>query len=144
MAFENPTESEITSFLKRIKHVAIVGLSPNPKRPSHNVAMHLQSFGYHIIPVRPMVDSVLGEPAFANLTAAHAMWPKQIDVVDVFRAPQHVDEIVDTCIELKLPAIWLQDGVINEAAAERARAAGLFVVMNRCLYRDYVNLIKQA
>lgn len=141
MTFQNPDESEIATFLKSIKHIAVLGLSPKPARPSHNVAMHLQDFGYHIIPVRPAIDSVLGEPAFATLEAASSHFPGQIDLVDVFRAPEYVDEIVDTCIKLNLPAIWLQDGVINKAAAVRAQQAGLFVVMDRCIYRDYVNLL---
>jgi len=93
----------------------------------------LQQFGYHIVPVRPAVESVLGEPAYPDLYAV----PGQIDLVDVFRAPEHVEPIVDACITRKIPALWLQDGVINEAAAIRARANGITVVMDRCIYRDY-------
>lgn len=97
----------------------------------------MQSFGYHILPVRPGITEVLGEKAYANLTDIKA----NIDLVDVFRAPEYVDDIVDTCIKLNIPAIWLQDGVINEAAALRAQQAGIFVVMDRCIYRDYLELI---
>jgi len=137
MAFCNPDDNDIRAFLKRIHHIAVVGLSPKPKRPSHGVAMHLQSFGYHIIPVRPAIDAVLGEPAFANLKAVHT----QIDLVNVFRAPEFVDDIVDTCIDLKLPALWLQEGVIHDAAALRAQQAGMFVVMDLCIYKEYKRLI---
>jgi hypothetical protein len=97
----------------------------------------MQRFGYRIIPVRPAVDEVLGERAYADL---HAL-PEKPDLVDVFRASEHVGPIVDACIELGIRAIWLQDGVINEAAAEKASAAGITVIMDRCIYRDYVELM---
>jgi predicted CoA-binding protein len=132
--FENPSQAEICQRLRQIRTVAVVGLSPKPNRPSHNVAQALQQFGYRIVPVRPAVDEVLGERAYADLRAV----PTAIDLVDVFRAPEYVDEIVDTCIALKVPALWLQDSVINETAALRARAAGIWVVMDRCIYRDYL------
>lgn len=134
--FQNPSEDEIRTFLKSIKRVAVVGLSPKADRPSHRVAAALQRFGYDIVPVRPAVTEVLGQPAYARLEQV----PGTIDLVDVFRNPDEVDAIVDDCIRLKLPALWLQDGVINQPAAERARAAGMFVVMNRCTYRDYMAL----
>lgn len=134
--FQNPSEDEIRTFLKSIKRIAVVGLSPRADRPSHRVAAALQRFGYDIVPVRPAVAEVLGQPAYAALEQV----PGAIDLVDVFRNPDEVDAIVDECIRLKLPAIWLQDGVINQPAAERARAAGMFVVMNRCTYRDYMAL----
>ncbi len=135
--FENPSPDDIRALLQRVQRIAVVGLSPQPTRPSHTVAAALQGFGYKIIPVRPALDQVLGERAYADL---HEV-PAPIDLVDVFRAPQHVDAIVDTCIELGLPALWLQDGVVNEAAALRAQRAGLLVVMNRCIYRDHRALI---
>jgi hypothetical protein len=100
------------------------------------VASALQSFGYRIIPVNPTIDQVLGERAYPDLKAV----PETIDLVDVFRSPEHVTAIVDDCIALHLPALWLQDGVIDEAAALRARAAGIQVVMDRCIYRDYRRL----
>jgi len=135
MSFQNPDTNEIRALLKRVKTIAVVGLSPKADRPSHQVSAAMQGYGYHIIPVRPAVDQVLGELCYPSLY--DIPMPERIDLVDVFRAPRHVDEIVDTCIELKLPAIWLQDGVVNEAAAQRARAAGITVVMDRCVYRDY-------
>lgn len=134
--FQNPSEDQIRQFLLSIKRIAVVGLSPKADRPSHRVAAALQRFGYDIIPVRPAVAEVLGQPAYATLSAV----PGQIDLVDVFRNPDEVDAIVDEAIRLKLSAIWLQDGVINHAAAQRARDAGMFVVMDRCTYRDYAAL----
>ncbi len=132
-----PGLDEIRQFLLDIHTIAIVGLSPKAKRPSHQVASSLQGFGYRIIPVRPAVDQVLGERAYARLDQlAH-----DVDLVNVFRAPEHVDAIVEDCIALRLPAIWLQDGVINTAAAARAQQAGMFVVMDRCIYRDYIQLL---
>ena len=132
--FRNPTQEQIEDLLKRVRTIAVVGLSPRPNRPSHRVAAQMQRFGYRIIPVRPAVDTVLGEKAYPSLEEL----PERIDLVDVFRAPEYVDAIVDRCIALGLPAIWLQDGVVNVPAARRARDAGMFVVMDRCVYRDYL------
>lgn len=118
------------------KRIAVVGLSPKPHRASYQVSRAMQGFGFTIIPVRPRAESILGETAYADLRAV----PGPIDMVNVFRAPQHVDPIVDACIELRIPALWLQLGVVNAAAAERAMAAGIFVVMDRCIYQDYLRL----
>ena len=131
--FENPGPAERCALLRRVKTIAVVGLSPNPARPSHGVAAALQGFGYTILPVHPAVKEVLGVRAYARLADIEG----PVDLVDVFRQSQFVGGIVDECIALGLKAIWLQDGVIDEAAAERARAAGMFVVMDRCIYRDY-------
>lgn len=136
MKFQNPSEEEIKSLLKRIRTIAVVGLSPRPNRPSHGVAKSMQKFGYRIIPVRPAVDEVLGERAYATLRDL----PEKVDLVDVFRAPEYVDAVVDDCIALGVSRLWLQEGVINESAAQRARDAGIQVVMDRCVYRDYMRL----
>lgn len=138
MPFSNPSLDEIRTLLQEIKTIAVVGLSPKPTRPSHGVAKAMQGFGYRIIPVRPALDEVLGEKAWPDLYAL----PQKPHLVNVFRAPEHVDAIVDACIELGIEAIWLQDGVINEAAAEKAKAAGIEVVMDRCIYRDYLQLCR--
>lgn len=138
--FQNPSEDDIKSLLERVRTIAVVGLSPQAKRPSHMVASALQRFGYRIIPVRPAVEQVLGEKAYASLRDV----PEKVDLVDVFRAPEHVDAIVDDCIALGIKAIWLQDRVVNEPAALRAQAAGLTVVMDRCAYRDYVRFFGSA
>jgi predicted CoA-binding protein len=136
--FHNPSREQIIELLQRCRRIAVVGLSPQSKRPSHGVAKALQQFGYSIVPVRPAIDSVLGEKAYPDLYAV----PGQIDMVDVFRAPQYVEPIVDACIALKIPVLWLQDGVINEPAALRAQAHGITVVMDRCIYRDYQQFIQ--
>lgn len=134
--FRNPDPAAIRALLKSVRTIAVVGLSPNPRRPSHGVSRSLQQFGYRVIPVRPAVDAVLGEKAYPTLSAV----AEPFDLVDVFRSPEHVAPLVDECIRLGVKALWLQDGVVDEAAAERARAAGITVVMDRCIYRDYIAL----
>ena len=138
LMFNNPTIDEIKTILLKAKHIAVVGLSPNPNRPSFQVASRLQSFGYRITPVRPKIEAVLGEKAYADLRQV----PDSVDMVDVFRAPEYVPPIVDACIEFHVPVLWLQDGVINETEALRAQEAGITVVMNRCTYRDYMHLVQ--
>jgi len=135
--FANPPEAEIAALLKRASIIAVVGLSRDPTRPSHGVARALQRFGYRIIPVTPAAEMILGElavPALAQLPEVLAS-DEQVDIVDVFRRPEHVPGIVTECIRLQLPALWLQEGVVDEAAAARARAAGIFTVMDRCLFK---------
>jgi uncharacterized protein len=114
----------------------VVGLSPIPARPSFGVAQAMQAHGYRIVPVRPMVTEVLGEVAYPDLESI----PFAVDMVDVFRAPEHVPAIVESCIKLGVPRLWLQDGVIHEEAAQRAKDAGIWVVMDRCMWRDYSRL----
>jgi len=138
MGFVNPDDETLRALFRRAQTIAVLGFSPKPDRPSHTVAAALQRYGYRIIPVRPALKTGLGEPAFPGLASIPD--PAAIDLVDVFRAPEHVDEIVDACIALKVPAIWLQIGVVNEAAAARARAAGLTVVMDRCAAVEYRRL----
>jgi predicted CoA-binding protein len=135
--FSNPELDAIRQLLQAVQSIAVVGLSPKVSRPSYQVARALQEFGYRILPVRPAVDTVLGETAYADLYAL----PEKPDLVDVFRAPEHIAPIVDACIELGIKALWLQDGVINEAEALRAQQAGITVVMDRCIYRDYRQLM---
>lgn len=139
--FINPTIDEIKKILNDCKTIAVVGLSPKPKRPSHSVSKAMQGFGYTIIPVRPAVDEVLGEKAFVDLESIPESLLAKVDMVNVFRAPDKISPIIDACIKLKIPLIWLQDGVVNEAEALRAQAAGIKVVMDRCVYRDYIQLL---
>lgn len=134
MPFQNPPDSEIKHLIQTMKTIAVVGLSPKPERPSHGVARGMQRFGYRIIPVNPGHAELLGEKSYPDLLRL----PGPVDLVDVFRSPEHVDEVVDQCIARKLPALWLQEGVVNEKAAQRARDAGIFVVMDRCLFKDYL------
>jgi uncharacterized protein len=136
--FTNPSSQQIAQLLRSARIIAVVGLSADPTRPSHGVARALQRFGYRIIPVTPNAEVILGEPVVPDLEhLPEALGPdERVDIVDVFRRPEHVAGIVDECIQLRLPALWLQDGVIDEAAAARARDAGIFTVMDRCLFRD--------
>ena len=133
--FENPSKAEIDALLRRTRSIAVLGLSDSPDRPSHNIARALQKFGYRIVPVNPGATEILGEKSWPDLEAA-MRGAGPIDVVQVFRRPEHVAGIVEEAIRLKVPVLWLQDGVIDETAATRARAAGIFTVMNRCMFRD--------
>ena len=133
----NPTPDQIRSLLREVKTIAVVGLSPRAERPSYRVSRSMQGFGYRIVPVPPAVSEVLGEKAYARLSDM----PFVPDLVDVFRASAEVGPIVDECIALGVKRIWLQDGVIDEAAAARALAAGITVVMDRCIWRDYMDFI---
>ncbi len=136
MTFRNPDDDALRVLLKTVRTIAVVGLSPQPARPSYRVAQAMQHYGYRIVPVRPLVDEVLGEKAYASL----ADIPFRVDLVDVFRAAEHVPAIVGQCLALHLPAIWIQEGIVHEAAAQQARAGGMTVVMDRCLLKDYVRL----
>ena len=133
--FENPDREARCALRRRVKNSAGVGLSPDPARPSHGVAAAMQQFGFKIIPVRPVAAKILGEKSFARLSDVDV----PIDLVNVFRAAEFVDAIVDECIALRLRALWIQDGIVNEPAARRARDAGMTVIMDRCIYRDYRN-----
>ena len=137
MIFANPDDDALRALLNNVKTIAVVGLSPQPARPSYRVAQAMQRYGYRIVPVRPLVDAVLGEKAYASLTDI----PFAVDLVDVFRAPEHVPAIVDQCLALHLPAIWIQEGIVVDAAAQRAQAGGMTVVMDRCILKDYVRLM---
>ena len=132
--FDNPAKPEIDAFLRRIRTIAILGLSETEGKPSYHVARNLQKFGYRIVPVNPTASQILGERAWPDLESALKN-SGPVDVVDVFRRPEHVAAIVDEAIRLKVPALWLQEGVVDETAARKARAAGIFTVMDRCMYK---------
>ena len=128
----------IAELLRRAKTIAVVGLSSNPLRPSHGVSAYMQAHGYRIIPVNPRIDRCLGEKAYASLLdIPERDVPEKIDIVNIFRRPEFVEEIVDEAIQLKVPAIWMQEDVIHEKAAEKARQAGIFVVMDRCILIEH-------
>lgn len=135
--FTNPDDEQILALLKRIERIAVLGLSPRADRPSHGVAKSMLGFGYKVVPVNPGHDEILGQTSYPSLADV----PHEISLVDVFRASEYVPEIIDQCVDLKLPAVWLQEGVVHAAAAERARDAGLFVVMDRCIYKEYKRLV---
>lgn len=128
-----PKPDSIRDLLAAAKTIAVVGLSDNPLRPSHGVSAYLQAQGYRIIPVNPTIREALGEEAYPSLLEV----PEKIDIVTVFRRPEFVDEIVEQAIQRKIPAIWMQEEVINEFAAARARQAGIFVAMDLCILKEH-------
>ncbi|MDQ1390438.1 MAG: uncharacterized protein QOF56_3892 [Acidobacteriaceae bacterium] len=128
-----PQADSVTDLLKKAQTIAVVGLSGNPMRPSHGVTAYMQSQGYRIIPVNPHIESCLGEKAYASLLEV----PEKIDIVNIFRRPDFVEEVVDQAIRLKVSAIWMQEDVIHEKAAEKARQAGIFVVMDSCILKEH-------
>jgi uncharacterized protein len=128
----------IADLLQRAKTIAVVGLSCNPMRASHGVSAYMQSHGYRIIPVNPQIEECLGEKAYPSLLDI----PREgstgkIDIVNIFRRPEFVEEIVDQAIQLKIPAVWMQEDVIHEKAAQKARQAGIFVVMDLCILKEH-------
>jgi uncharacterized protein len=123
----------IEELLRNARTIAVVGLSDSPLRPSHGVAAYMQSQGYRIVPVNPTIADALGEPSYGSLLEVK----EKIDVVNIFRRPEFVPEVVDQAIQLKVPAIWMQEGVIHEQAAEKARRAGIFVVMDHCILKEH-------
>jgi len=127
-------EDEIKEILTSYKTIAVVGISNKPDRDSYIVAEYLLNQGYKIIPVNPNIDTVLGLKAYPDLISI----PEDIEIVDIFRRPEFVDEIVDQAIEKRAKVVWMQLGVINESAAEKARKAGLKVVMNKCIKVEHM------
>jgi uncharacterized protein len=124
---------EVGELLKRAKTIAVVGLSSSPLRPSYGVAAYLQHHGYRIIPVNPQIKGALGEKAYASLKDV----PEKIDIVDIFRRSEFVPDVVDQAIALKIPAVWMQEDVMHKDAAEKARKAGMFVMMDRCILKEH-------
>lgn len=130
-------QTNLEDYIIHNSHViAIVGLSPNPDRPSNEVGRHLQEKGFRIIPVNPAAKEILGEVSYPDLTAI----PEKVDVVDIFRRSEDVPPIVEQAIKIGAKTVWMQEGVINEDAALRARQAGLNVVMDRCIWKEYRRL----
>jgi uncharacterized protein len=123
----------IFDILTKYKTIAVVGLSSNPTRPSYGVTEYMQSAGYHIIPVNPNETDVLGEPSYSSLEEV----PQKIEIVDIFRCPDQVPPVVDAAIRANAKVIWMQLGIANQAAAEKAQAAGLTVVMDACILIEH-------
>jgi uncharacterized protein len=129
------TEADyITRLLQSAKTIAVVGLTDTPTRPSYGVSAYMQSQGYRIIPVNPNITQWEGEKAYALLLDV----PEKIDIVDVFRRPDAVPEVVEQAIQIKAPVIWMQEGVVHHEAAQKARRAGIFVVMDRCILKEHI------
>jgi len=133
-----PSDQQIKDLLSRAHTIAVVGLSSSRVRASYGVSQYMQSAGYRIIPVNPNEQQVLGEKAYARLEDI----PEKIDVVEVFRRPEFVPEVVDAAIRVGARAIWMQEGVADEAAAQRAREAGLFVIMDSCILKEHRRLLR--
>lgn len=127
-------DEDIISILQSYRTVAVVGCSPNPNRDGHIVPRFLQARGFRIIPVNPSAENILGEPCYPNLDAV----PEPVEVVDVFRRPEHVPPIVDGAVRVGASALWLQEDVVNVEEARRAREAGLTVVMDRCMLKEWL------
>ena len=123
----------ITQLLKDSRVIAVVGLSSRPNRPSHGVADYLQSSGYRVIPVNPKEQNVLGEKSYARLEDV----PEKVDIVDIFRRPEFVPDIVESAIRIGAKCVWMQEGVAHPEAAERARQAGLLVMMDNCILKEH-------
>ena len=142
MRFSNPTHEEVAGVLRGARNIAVVGLSDNPHRPSYEVADTLKDYGYRIIPVNPGLAVWEGIRAVPDLDhVAEVLGPEEhLDIVDVFRRPQYVSDLVDVCIRLKVPVLWLQVGVIDDEAAERAANAGIRVVMDKCIKLERMRL----
>jgi len=134
--FQNPTNSEIDEILKNSKRIAVVGMSSKPERASHGVSKRLIARGYDVIPVNPTEAEVLGLKSYASLGEV----PGQIDIVDVFRRSDQTDSIIDEAIVIKAKVLWLQEDVINDSGANRAKQAGLQVIQDRCIAKELMRL----
>ncbi len=128
-----PETDAITGLLKRSHTIAVVGLSDNPMRASHGVSAYMQTQGYRIIPVNPNIKGALGEKSYPSLLDV----PEKIDIVNIFRRPEFVEEVVDQAIQLKVPMIWMQEQVVHQPSADKARKAGIFVVMDHCILKEH-------
>jgi uncharacterized protein len=136
MSFQNPSQSEIDDLLRRSRRIAVVGLSGNTDRPAYRVSQYLIERGYEIVPVNPQEIKILERKAYPSLGAIDG----DIDIVDVFRRSDQTDPIIDEAIKIGAKAVWLQEGVVNEAGALRAQSAGLVVVQDRCIKKELAKL----
>ena len=128
----------VVKILKSFRDVAMVGVSTNPDKPSNKVFKYLTENGYNVIPVNPTINEVLGKKCYASLSAI----PEKVEIVDIFRRAEDVPPIVDEAIKIGAKAIWMQEGIINDAAAEKAESAGLLVVMDKCMRKEHMRLIE--
>jgi hypothetical protein len=127
--------NRILELLRKARTIAVVGLTDKSSKPSYGVSLYLQSKGYRVVPINPRLSEVLGERAYPSLSEAAKN--EKIDIVDVFRRPDAVPEIVDEVLALGIPALWLQETVVHEEAAQKARAAGVLVVMDKCILKEH-------
>ncbi|MFQ5911152.1 MAG: CoA-binding protein [Thermoplasmata archaeon] len=131
------TSEEIRGILERSKTIAVVGMSGKPERPSYQVAKYLARAGYRIIPVNPSYDEIDGMKSYPDIESI----PEEIDVVDIFRRAEHIEPIVDGAIRKRAKVVWMQEGIVNVRAAEKAKQAGLQVVMDRCMMKEHSRLM---
>ena len=129
-------DQTIVELLQNVNTIAVIGLSPKQTRPSHRVAKHLQAFSYTVLPVRPGVTTILGQDVYKSLEGI----PFKVDLVNVFRASKYVPTIVDSCINMGINKIWVQEGIINLAAEKKAQQAGISIIFDRCIYKEIVRL----
>jgi len=125
--------------LNKYRNIAVVGASSNPERPSHRVISYLMKHGYHVMPVNPNEQKILGKTSYPNLSSI----PEKVEVVDIFRRPEDVMPIVDEAIKIGAKVVWMQEGVINEEAAAKAGEAGLLVVMDKCMRKQHISLMRR-
>ena len=126
----------VVKILKSFRDIAMVGVSANPEKPSNIVFKYLTEHGYNVIPVNPTISEVLGKKCYPSLSAI----PEKIEVVDIFRKSEDVTPIVDEAIKIGAKAVWMQEGIINNAAADKAQAAGLLVVMDKCMRKEHMKM----
>ena len=137
MPSEKLTDEDLKAILTRVKTIAVVGISTNPSRDSHRVAAYLKKNGYRVIPVNPGAEEILGEKSYPDLLSIN----EPVDVVDVFRRPEFVPEVADQAVKIKAKVLWMQLGVSNEEAADKARLAGITVVQDHCMMAEHARLI---
>jgi len=125
--------------LGEFRNIAVVGLSANSKRPSYRIASYLAEQGYNIIPVNPNAQEVLGKKSYPDLSSI----PETVDVVEIFRRSEDVMPVVEEAIKIGAKAVWMQEGIVNEEAAARARGAGLLVVMDKCMFEEHQRMIQE-
>jgi predicted CoA-binding protein len=130
----------VEKILKTYHTVAVVGVSPDPEKPSYWVFNYLSGQGYNVIPVNPKMNEIVGKKCYPSLSAI----PEKVEVVDIFRRAEDVPPIVEEAIRIGARAVWMQEGIVNEAAAKKARDAGLLVVMDRCMFKEHQRLVKQS
>lgn len=130
------TDKELVQLFQTIKTIATVGMSTDPDKPSFYIPYYLRSVGYRIIPVNPTANKIFGETAYPDLVSV----PEKVDAVQIFRPSADVPPVVDQAIKIGTKIVWMQEGIVNEAAAKKARAAGLLVVMDRCMRVEHMRL----
>ncbi|KPL01611.1 MAG: CoA-binding protein [candidate division Zixibacteria bacterium SM23_73_2] len=135
--FENPSDEKIRDILTQATTIAVVGLSTNLSRASFRIANYLKRRNYRIIPVNPKYPQILGEKPYAKLADVS----EKVDIVDIFRRPEHIMPIVEDAIQIKAKVVWMQEGISNPQAAKKAMESGITVLMDRCIYKEHVRLL---